>query len=79
MKLISNACFCFCLTSVPPIVYKKAKQVADNKREDFIVKELEKILEKEGLSRKPDEKGENSSTKYLLAVYDINPKLTSTK
>lgn len=45
-----------CGMSVPPIVYKKAKQVPDNKREDFIVKELEKILEKEGLSRKPEEK-----------------------
>lgn len=51
----------FLLTSVPPIVYKKAKQVPDNKREDFIIKELEKILEKEGLSTKPDEKGENIS------------------
>lgn len=67
---------------MPPIVYKKAKQVPDNKREDFIIKELEKILEKEGLSRKPDEKGENLSIKYcscLLAFYDINTKLTSTK
>ncbi|KAK1404123.1 CHZ domain-containing protein [Heracleum sosnowskyi] len=45
-----------CGMSVPPIVYKKAKQVPDDEREDFIVKELEKILEKEGLSRKPDEK-----------------------
>lgn len=45
-----------CGMSVPPIVYKKAKQVPENKREDFIIKELEKILEKEGLSRRPDEK-----------------------
>lgn len=48
----------FYLASVPPVIYKKAKQVPDDEREDFIVKELEKILEKEGLSRKPDEKGE---------------------
>ncbi|XP_017237172.1 uncharacterized protein LOC108210416 [Daucus carota subsp. sativus] len=45
-----------CGMSVPPVIYKKAKQVPDDEREDFIVKELEKILEKEGLSRKPDEK-----------------------
>ncbi|KAL8132795.1 hypothetical protein AgCh_008321 [Apium graveolens] len=71
-----------CGMSVPPIVYKKAKQVPDNKREDFIVKELEKILEKEGLSTKPDEKGEDLSIKYyscLLVLYDINTKLTSKK
>lgn len=45
-----------CGMSVPPSVYKKAKQVPDNKRESFLTKLLEDILSKEGLSSNPSEK-----------------------
>ncbi|KZV26682.1 hypothetical protein F511_34726 [Dorcoceras hygrometricum] len=45
-----------CGMSVAPSIYKKAKQVSDEKREAFIVKELEGILLKEGLSKDPSEK-----------------------
>uniref|UniRef100_A0A2P2MDK9 Uncharacterized protein MANES_18G076200 n=1 Tax=Rhizophora mucronata TaxID=61149 RepID=A0A2P2MDK9_RHIMU len=45
-----------CGMSVPPSVYKKVKQVSDNKREAQLIKELEDILSREGLSSKPSEK-----------------------
>ncbi|XP_052204224.1 uncharacterized protein LOC127809463 [Diospyros lotus] len=45
-----------CGMSVPPAVYKRAKQVSENKREGFLIKELEEILSREGLSANPSEK-----------------------
>ncbi|XP_075485905.1 uncharacterized protein LOC142525478 isoform X3 [Primulina tabacum] len=45
-----------CGMSVAPSIYKKAKQVSDEKREAFIVKELEGILLREGLSKDPSER-----------------------
>ncbi|CAI9773877.1 unnamed protein product [Fraxinus pennsylvanica] len=45
-----------CGMSVAPTVYKKVKQAPDNKREAFLVKELEGILKREGLSSNPTEK-----------------------
>ncbi|KAK6137833.1 hypothetical protein DH2020_028421 [Rehmannia glutinosa] len=45
-----------CGMSVAPSIYKKAKQVPEEKREAFIVKELEGILSREGLSKNPSEK-----------------------
>ncbi|PON46991.1 Homeodomain-like containing protein [Parasponia andersonii] len=45
-----------CGMSVPPSVYKKVKQVPENKREAHLVKELEEILSKEGLTANPTEK-----------------------
>ncbi|GER28258.1 hypothetical protein STAS_04040 [Striga asiatica] len=45
-----------CGMSVAPSVYKKAKQVPEEEREGFIVKELEGILTREGLSKNPTEK-----------------------
>ncbi|KAF3445669.1 hypothetical protein FNV43_RR10845 [Rhamnella rubrinervis] len=45
-----------CGMSVPPVVYKKVKQVPENKREAQLIKELEEILAKEGLSANPTEK-----------------------
>ncbi|XP_015867105.2 uncharacterized protein LOC107404639 isoform X2 [Ziziphus jujuba] len=45
-----------CGMSVPPAIYKKVKQVPENKREDQLIKELEEILAKEGLSANPSEK-----------------------
>lgn len=49
--------FFYIFCSVPPVVYKKVKQVSENKREGFLVKELEDILSREGLSTDPSEKG----------------------
>ncbi|KAK3120351.1 hypothetical protein QOZ80_9AG0686220 [Eleusine coracana subsp. coracana] len=45
-----------CGMSVPPSVYRRAKQAPDNKRDAWLIKELEEILEKEGLSKNPSEK-----------------------
>lgn len=45
-----------CGMSVAPTVYKKAKQVPEDKREAFLIKELQEVLSKEGLSTKPSEK-----------------------
>ncbi|XP_009380261.2 uncharacterized protein LOC103968690 [Musa acuminata AAA Group] len=45
-----------CGMGVPPSVYKRAKQVAESKREAYLIKELEGILKKEGLSTNPSEK-----------------------
>ncbi|XP_020584500.1 uncharacterized protein DDB_G0283697-like [Phalaenopsis equestris] len=45
-----------CGMGVPPAVYKRAKQVSDSKREAFVIKELEDILAKEGLSTNPSDK-----------------------
>jgi hypothetical protein len=38
-------------------VYRRVKQAAENKREACLIKELQDILEKEGLSKNPSEKG----------------------
>lgn len=48
----------FLLYSVPPSIYKKVKQVPENKREAQLIKELEDILGREGLSSNPTEKGD---------------------
>ncbi|XP_010272780.1 PREDICTED: HIRA-interacting protein 3 [Nelumbo nucifera] len=45
-----------CGMSIPPSVYKRAKQAPENKRESYLIKELEEILAKEGLSTNPSEK-----------------------
>ncbi|KAL6842931.1 hypothetical protein ACP4OV_027244 [Aristida adscensionis] len=45
-----------CGMSIPPNVYRRAKQAPENKREACLIKELEGILEKEGLSNSPSEK-----------------------
>ncbi|GMI82913.1 hypothetical protein like AT4G08310 [Hibiscus trionum] len=45
-----------CGMSVPPSIYKRVKQVPENKREAQLIKELEEILSKEGLSANPSEK-----------------------
>ncbi|XP_024530977.1 transcriptional regulator ATRX homolog [Selaginella moellendorffii] len=47
--------------NIPPSVYKRVKQVPESKRESSLIKELESILQKEGLNR-------NSSEKELKAV-----------
>ncbi|KAH9756943.1 CHZ domain-containing protein [Citrus sinensis] len=46
-----------CGMSIPPSVYKKVKQAPENKREAQLIKELEGILSREGLSSNPSEKG----------------------
>lgn len=45
-----------CGMSVPPSIYKKVKQVSEEKRESYLTKELEEVLSKEGLSTNPSEK-----------------------
>lgn len=45
-----------CGMGVPPAVYKRAKQAPESKREAFLIKELEDILAKEGLSSNPSDK-----------------------
>ncbi|KAL3737350.1 hypothetical protein ACJRO7_026165 [Eucalyptus globulus] len=45
-----------CGMSVPPSIYKKVKQVSEDKREAFLMKELEEILSREGLSTNPADK-----------------------
>ncbi|KAH9756947.1 CHZ domain-containing protein [Citrus sinensis] len=45
-----------CGMSIPPSVYKKVKQAPENKREAQLIKELEGILSREGLSSNPSEK-----------------------
>ncbi|VYS48280.1 unnamed protein product [Arabidopsis thaliana] len=42
-----------CGMSVPPNIYKKAKQAPQEKREAMLIEELEQILAKEGLSSDP--------------------------
>ncbi|XP_042502817.1 HIRA-interacting protein 3-like [Macadamia integrifolia] len=45
-----------CGLSITPSVYKKVKQAPENKRESYLIKELEDILGREGLSTNPSEK-----------------------
>ncbi|CAA6664324.1 unnamed protein product [Spirodela intermedia] len=45
-----------CGIGVPPSVYKRVKQAPENKRESYLIKELEDILRKESLSTNPSEK-----------------------
>ena len=58
--------------SVPPSIYKRVKQVPENKREAQLIKELEEILSKEGLSANPSEKGHDSSSSAQLLIVSIN-------
>ncbi|OVA10415.1 hypothetical protein BVC80_917g20 [Macleaya cordata] len=57
-----------CGMIVPPSVYKRAKQAPESKREAHLIKELEDILGKEGLSTNPSEKGEQWHQKQLVNV-----------
>ncbi|MQM18349.1 hypothetical protein Taro_051343, partial [Colocasia esculenta] len=45
-----------CGLGVPPSVYKRVKQAPESKRESYLMKELEDILSREGLSTDPSEK-----------------------
>ncbi|KAK9096028.1 hypothetical protein Sjap_021525 [Stephania japonica] len=45
-----------CGMSVPPSIYKRVKQAQESKRETYLIKELEDILKREGLSTNPSEK-----------------------
>ncbi|KAG9142646.1 hypothetical protein Leryth_023066 [Lithospermum erythrorhizon] len=45
-----------CGLGIAPSVYKRAKQVSDEEREAFVIKELKGILSREGLSANPTEK-----------------------
>ncbi|KAL5203748.1 hypothetical protein ABZP36_008619 [Zizania latifolia] len=45
-----------CGMSIAPTVYRRVKQAPESKREACLLKELEDILEKEGLSANPSEK-----------------------
>lgn len=45
-----------CGLSISPAIYKKVKQAPENKREACLIKELEEMLAKEGLSTNPSEK-----------------------
>ncbi|XP_047311871.1 glutamic acid-rich protein-like isoform X2 [Impatiens glandulifera] len=45
-----------CGMGVPPVVYKRVKQLPENKREAALINELKDILSKEGLSSNPSEK-----------------------
>ncbi|XP_066340045.1 uncharacterized protein [Miscanthus floridulus] len=45
-----------CGMTIPPTVYRRVKQAPENKREACLIKELQDILEKEGLSKNPSEK-----------------------
>lgn len=45
-----------CAMSISPAIYKRVKQAPEHKREAFLIKELEAILSKEGLSSNPSEK-----------------------
>lgn len=64
------------MNSVAPTVYKKAKQVPDNKREAFLAEELEGILKREGLPSNPSEKGNcNIFPYYLLFLITPSPNL----
>ncbi|XP_015698136.1 protein starmaker isoform X2 [Oryza brachyantha] len=45
-----------CGMSIAPSVYRRVKMAPENKREACLIKELEDILEKEGLSTNPSEK-----------------------
>ncbi|KAF8377037.1 hypothetical protein HHK36_030409 [Tetracentron sinense] len=58
-----------CAMSVPPTVYKRVKQAPESKRESYLIKELEAILGKEGLSTNPSEKVD-SATFYVEDVED---------
>ncbi|KAM7258447.1 hypothetical protein ACFE04_014188 [Oxalis oulophora] len=52
-----------CGLSVPPVIYKKVRQFPEGKREAQLIKELEEILSREGLSSRPSEKEINDVRK----------------
>ncbi|XP_062197499.1 uncharacterized protein LOC133900395 isoform X2 [Phragmites australis] len=66
-----------CGMSIPPTVYRRAKQAPENKREACLIKELEDILEKEGLSKNPSEKEIVSSQRHGLCWADLSGILVS--
>ncbi|KAI4995989.1 hypothetical protein ZWY2020_040491 [Hordeum vulgare] len=60
-----------CGMSVPPSVYRRAKQAPESKREACLIKELEHILEKEGLSSHPSEKEIKAARKRKERAKDL--------
>ncbi|KAH9756946.1 CHZ domain-containing protein [Citrus sinensis] len=60
-----------CGMSIPPSVYKKVKQAPENKREAQLIKELEGILSREGLSSNPSEKGRFDMI-FLALVHNLS-------
>jgi hypothetical protein len=60
--------FIYFCHSIPPVIYKKVKQVPENKRDGQLIKELEEILSREGLPPNPSEKGEFLIFNFLLSV-----------
>lgn len=57
VHIVSLLWLLFFWGSIPPTIYRKAKQVPEEKREATLIKELEQILAKEELSSNPSEKG----------------------
>ncbi|KAG0448627.1 hypothetical protein HPP92_027745 [Vanilla planifolia] len=54
--IIADLISCYCKMEDNSVVYKRVKQAPEGKREALLIKELEEILEKEGLSSDPSEK-----------------------
>ncbi|PKA53961.1 hypothetical protein AXF42_Ash011441 [Apostasia shenzhenica] len=62
-----------CGMSVPPSVYKRAKQAPEKKRVAALIKELEEILAKEDLSTNPSEKGTYGAYSSVISTTSYIP------
>ncbi|KAL5704301.1 hypothetical protein ACHQM5_022749 [Ranunculus cassubicifolius] len=66
-----------CGMSVPPNVYKRVKEAPESKREACLIKELEDMLKREGLSSNPSEKGIQTTGVIIRFLVPLAPNLTS--
>lgn len=60
-----------CGLGIPPSIYKKAKQLPDDKHDSFLIKELEGILNRQGLSSNPTEKEIKAAKRRIAREKDL--------
>ncbi|MCO5561048.1 hypothetical protein L7F22_014669 [Adiantum nelumboides] len=60
-----------CGLTIPPQIYKRAKQQPEEKQDNFLIKELEGILSRHGLSSDPSEKEIKSAKRKIAREKDL--------
>lgn len=60
-----------CGLTIPPLVYKRVKQQPEDKQDKFLIKELEDILSRQGLSSDPSEKEIKAAKRKIAREKDL--------
>lgn len=60
-----------CGLTIPPLIYKRVKQQPEDKQDKFLIKELEDILSRQGLSSDPSEKEIKAAKRKIAREKDL--------